>query len=89
MKEEQALKDILAVQKKKEKIVIRNDQLIVEKVEQAATEARPAPQKFGFLRRLAMGPVGIIFWSVLIALEINLLYRKVFLMGGAEPRKSE
>jgi hypothetical protein len=29
MKEEQAMKDILAVQKKKEKIVIRNDQLIV------------------------------------------------------------
>lgn len=29
MKEEQALKDVLAVQKKKEKIVIRNDQLIV------------------------------------------------------------
>lgn len=31
MKEEQALKDTLAVQKKKEKIFIRNDQLIIEK----------------------------------------------------------
>ena len=30
MKEEQALKDLLTVQKKKEKIVIWNDQLIVE-----------------------------------------------------------
>jgi hypothetical protein len=35
MKEEQALKDILAVQKKKEKISIRNDQLIIEKHEES------------------------------------------------------
>ncbi len=33
MKEEQALKDLLSIQKKKEKIVIRNDQLIIEKAE--------------------------------------------------------
>jgi hypothetical protein len=33
MREEQALKDIFAVQKKKEKSSIRNDQLIIEKQE--------------------------------------------------------
>lgn len=31
MKEEEKLKEIIAIQKKNEKIVIRNDQIIVEK----------------------------------------------------------
>jgi len=31
VKEEEKLKEIIAIQKKKEKIVIRNDQIIVEK----------------------------------------------------------
>lgn len=33
MKEEASLKELITIQKKKEKIVIRNDQLIVEKNE--------------------------------------------------------
>ena len=33
MKEEEKLKEIIAIQKKKEKIMIRNDQIIVEKSE--------------------------------------------------------
>ena len=35
MKEDEKLKEILAVQKKKEKISIRNDQLIIEKTSQS------------------------------------------------------
>lgn len=79
MKEEQALKDTLAVQKKKEKIFIRNDQLIIEKAEEE-TEVKSAPEKFGFLRRLAMGPLGILVWSALIAAKLLFLYKYIFQM---------
>jgi hypothetical protein len=67
---------------------MRNDQLIIEKSEEA-TEAKPAPEKYGFLRKLAMGPLGVLLWSALIAFELQFLYKKVFLMGGEGKAKSE
>jgi hypothetical protein len=82
MKEEQGLKDLLAIQKKKEKTVIRNDQLIIEKTEES-TETKSAPEKFSFLRRVAMGPLGIIVWIFLIGFKLHFLYKYIFLMNGS------
>jgi hypothetical protein len=67
--------------------LIRNDQIIVEKTEQAV-HTGVAAQKFGFLRRLLMGPLGILGWSALAALAVYYCYSQVFLMGGAKVEAS-
>lgn len=36
-----------------------------------------------------MGPVGILFWSALIAINLQLLYRKVFLISSEKKEKAE
>ena len=88
MKEEAALKEILAVQKKKEKIVIRNDQLIVENNEEVK-EKGPVREKYGFLRKLLMGPIGVLAWSALFAAAGFFVYKEVFLMAVSKPAKEE
>lgn len=73
------------MQKKKEKISIRNDQLIIEKPEET-TEAKPAPEKYGFLRKIAMGPVGVLIWAAVIAFQLQFFYKKVFLMSDSSSK---
>ena len=88
MKEEAALKELLAVQKKKEKIVIRNDQLIVENTEEV-TEKGPTREKFSFIRRVLMGPLGVVAWSALFAVAGFFVYKEVFLMQTSVSVKKE
>jgi hypothetical protein len=77
MKEEAGLKELISVQKKKEKIVIRNDQLIVEKNnEQKKTVNQKS--KFGPLRSTLMGPVGIIIWGFLFGFALKITAEKIF-----------
>ena len=83
MKEDEKLKEKVAFQKKKERIVIRNDQIIVEKSEPAAQNTGPK-EKYGFLRRLMMGPLGILGWSVCFAAVFLFMYKHVFLMSHKE-----
>jgi hypothetical protein len=82
MKEEEKLKEIITIQKKKERISIRNDQIIIEKTEPEAKE-QVVREKFGFIRRLLMGPLGILGFSVLFVLLLTFLYKQVFLMGSS------
>ena len=84
VKEEEKLKEIIAIKKKKEKTMIRNDQIIVEKTEEV-TQAT-TQQKYGLLRRILMGPLGILGWSALFAAAIYFLYTFVFLMGGQKAK---
>lgn len=71
-------------QKKKEKPVIRNDQLVIEKEVQAKPQVQPG-QKYGLLRSLLMGPVGILLWSAMFVAAFLFLYRKVFLFEASHP----
>ncbi len=63
--------------------MIRNDQLIIEKNEQVSSST-VAHEKFGFLRRLAMGPLGILFWSAALGIAVHILYKYVFLISPAK-----
>ena len=65
--------------------MIRNDQLIIENNDKVSTSTL-ANDKFGFLRRLAMGPLGILVWSAAFGVAVHILYRYVFLIS---PAKSE
>ena len=80
MKEEEKLKEIIAIQKKKEKIVIRNDQIIIDKSEPEA-KTQVHREKYGFVRRLLMGPLGILIWSAAFIIALLFLKSKAFLMG--------
>lgn len=84
MKDDEKLKEIVAIQKKKEKTVIRNDQIIIEKPEQASENSGPR-EKYGFSRKIIMGPFGIILWSIAFAAAIFGLYKHVFLMDSSKP----
>ena len=86
MKEEEKLKEIIQIQKKKEKILIRNDQIIVEKSVPVADTHAPR-EKFGMLRKLLMGPLGIIGWSAAFGVALVFLYKKVFLMSSRSSSK--
>ena len=81
MKEEEKLKEIIQIQKKKEKIAIRNDQIIVEK-SVPSSDVHVEREKFGVMRNLLMGPLGIIGWSAAFGMVLAFLYKKVFLMSG-------
>ena len=81
MKEEEKLKEIIAIQKKKEKIVIRNDQIIIDK-SQPEAKTQVQREKYGFLRKLLMGPLGILAWSAAFFIALLFLKSKVFLMSG-------
>lgn len=83
MKEDEKLKEKVAFQKKKERIVIRNDQIIVERSEPTGQGSGPK-EKFGLIRKLLMGPLGIIGWSVAFGAAILLAYKHVFLMGSKD-----
>ena len=79
-KQEQEIRDLIAIQKKKEKIVIRNDQLeMVDEEEEAAPVAIASSQ--GRLRWLLMNPLGILIWAVVISCGLVFVYNNVFLMG--------
>ena len=89
MKEEEKLKEIIAIQKKKEKIVIRNDQIIVEKTADQGSNVQVSREKFGFLRKLLMGPIGILIWSGLFVFGLFVAYNKVFMLGSRPKSESE
>lgn len=79
-KENELIKERLQTIKKKEKVVIRNDQLLIQEDEEEVAQAGNA-EKFGTVRSFLMGPIGILIWSALIAWKILFFYNKVFLLG--------
>ena len=78
MKEEASLKELLLVQKKKERVIIRNDQLIKENQNEGNKNVGPSNEKYGTIRSILMSPIGIIIWSVLFGYTYLLAYRKIF-----------
>ena len=78
-KQEQELKDLIAVQKKKEKIVIRNDQLEIVDDEETGDSAAQGGSR-GRIRYLLTSPLGVLIWAVLISCGLVFLYNNVFLM---------
>ena len=79
-KEEKELKELIAIQKKKERVVIRNDQLLIEE-EQSVKSNGVQGQKFSLWRRILMSWLGVALWGVLIAYVLGFLYKYVFMMG--------
>lgn len=65
--------------KKKQKIIIRNDQLLIE--EDHTHEEVIKRQKFGFIRSFLMSPVGILIWTAVILYKLYFVYSKIFLFG--------
>lgn len=76
---EQELKDLISVQKKKEKIVIRNDQLEIVDEEETG-EIAPQVSSRGRIRYLLTSPLGVLIWGVAISCGLVFLYNNVFLM---------
>lgn len=79
-KEEQEIKDLIAIQKKKEKIVIRNDQMDMQDEEEEESKGEAAPQSKGFIRGLLMSPLGVLVEAVAIGWGILFVLQNVFLM---------
>jgi hypothetical protein len=79
-KEEKELKELIAIQKKKERVVIRNDQLLIEE-EQSVKSNVVQGQKFSLWRRILMSWLGVALWGVLIAYVLGFIYKYVFMMG--------
>jgi hypothetical protein len=79
-KEEKELKELIAIQKKKERMVIRNDQLLIEE-EQTVKASGKQGERFSFWRKILMSWVGVAFWGVLVAYALGFIYKYVFMMG--------
>ncbi len=79
MKDEANLKEMISIQKKKEKISIRNDQLIVED-DESNNQVFKA-EKYGTIRYLLMGPLGVILWGAFFGYAFLFVYKKVFKLG--------
>ena len=79
-KENEDVKELLSIQKKKEKIIIRNDQLLV--ADEASKDEPAAPQeKFGTIRSFVMSPIGILILSAFVGYKMFFFYTKVFKMN--------
>lgn len=85
MKEDEKLKEKISIQKKKEKIVIRNDQIIFE--QEQVVKSSGQREKYGIIRRLLMGPVGILGWGVSFFAAFLFLYKYVFLMDSKKEKE--
>lgn len=80
------MKELIRIQKKKEKIPIRNDQLVFE--DDAPEQGSTAPtQRFGIIRSLLMSPIGILAWLAVYMAFFGFLYYKVFKLGKSKDRK--
>lgn len=73
---------MLAIQKKKEKVVIRNDQLLIAEEGSGNEASAPTPhEKYGTIRSFLMSPIGILIWAALFGYKIYFVYTKIFRMN--------
>ena len=90
-KDNEKIKEMIAMTKKKERIIIRNDQLLIEEDHSQKEQVQQA-NKFGPIRLFLMGSVGILIWACLFIYAVYFLYSKVFLLSkpsAAEEIKEE
>lgn len=80
-KENEAIKERLATIKKKEKIVIRNDQLLIQETDAGDSGQGGKVEKFGMVRSFLMSPIGILIWAAVFGWQILFIYNKFFLLG--------
>lgn len=73
--------------KKKERIVIRNDQLLIE--EENTQEEAPKRERFGSIRSFLMSPIGILIWIALISYKIYFIWSKMFLLSEKTQKSKE
>lgn len=79
-KEEQEVRELVAIQKKREKIVIRNDQLDREDEEVEEVKAEQSGSSKGWIRILLMSPLGVLGQAVGVGWAIIYILQNVFLM---------
>lgn len=79
-KEEQEIRELVAIQKKREKIVIRNDQLDREDEEVEEAKAEQSGSSKGWIRTLLMSPLGVLGQAVAVGWAIVFILQNVFLM---------
>ncbi len=79
MKEEANLKELVSIQKKKEKSFIRNDQLIIEDDE--SNNQIFKAEKYGTIRYLLMGPLGVLLWGGMFGYAFLFIYKRIFKLG--------
>ena len=80
---------MIRIQKKKEKTIIRNDQLVFEEKDDKPAADLAPPKKYGMLRSLLMSGPGILLWTVLYVYAIMMLYYKIFKLSGSSKEKKE
>jgi len=83
-KDNEKIKEMISMTKKKERIIIRNDQLLIEE-DQSQKEQVQQVSKFGPLRLFLMSPFGILIWACLFTYAVFFLYSKVFLLSKPSP----
>ena len=89
-KEEKVLKELAQMQTKKEKISIRNDQLISDEQDSTLSITNTQSEdKYGTFRNLLMGPIGIILWSISFGYLALFIHKNLFLMESSPIRKSD
>lgn len=79
-KDNEKIKEMISMTKKKERIIIRNDQLLIEEDQSSREQVQPV-SKYGPLRLFLMGSVGILIWTCLFTYAVYFLYSKVFLLS--------
>ena len=59
---------------------MRNDQLVVDEIQYNKKTSADSGDRFGIIRSLLMGPVGIVFWAIVFGYAIIYAHNNVFRM---------